>query len=87
MFQHISLLHQHMHIIFLFDTYISICQVCCSSCRINSLKNIQFKLTGSNVTIQGICSMCDERYSWDSQPKLGLKFAGNVLIPAGIVLA
>jgi hypothetical protein len=62
-------------------------QVSCKDCGTFSLTYPSVRLKGSNATFTSECKNCGLVFKWSTQPYLGRKFAGNVLLSAGIVLA
>lgn len=55
-------------------------------CKDYTLKDPRFQAKGTNLTITVTCQDCLTEIKWSSQPKIGQKYAGNILLPASISL-
>jgi hypothetical protein len=62
-------------------------QVCCKDCQMPSLGKPTMTRKGCALIMRATCKECQLIYTWDSQPKLGQKHAGNVLIMAAILVS
>ena len=56
----------------------------CFMCR-STQTSVEKAIIGSFVRIKQICSHCNNRYVWESQPYVGKIPAGNILISAAIL--